>query len=151
VKPDDPPERIIVQHRHVAILVDAHRYAEELVCIGDITPEGEGVIVCVHVIADKTHVFRLPLFRQVSPLVGETATFSASARLAGNPWPAGQLVWRMVWLGSPDHERAKRQWERLFAALAVDDREDIFARFVKEELAIWSSRGTSEVSRSRER
>jgi hypothetical protein len=40
VKPDDPPERIIVQHLDVTILVDAHRYAEQLVCIGDIAPMG---------------------------------------------------------------------------------------------------------------
>jgi Helicase HerA, central domain len=63
VKPDDFPERIVVQHLDVAILVDAHRYAEELVCIGDIGSESEGVIFSIHAIADKAHVFRFPLFR----------------------------------------------------------------------------------------
>jgi hypothetical protein len=63
VKPDDRPHRIIDQHLNVAVLAHQHRNAEELVCIGDIAPESEGVIFSVHAIADKTHVFRFTLFR----------------------------------------------------------------------------------------
>ena len=77
-------------------------------------------------------------FIQVTPLVGETAWFSGSARLAGNPWPAGALLRRMVWLGSDSQEGAETIWQRLFGALAVADGDDVFARFLSEELAAWS-------------
>ncbi len=43
-------------------------------------------------------------FLQVSPLVGEAALFSGSARLAGNPWPAGTLIRRMIWLARIMHQ-----------------------------------------------
>jgi hypothetical protein len=77
-------------------------------------------------------------FLQVTPLVGETAWFSGSARLAGNPWPAGSLVRRMVWLGSPGQESAASIWRRLFEAIAVDDEDDVFARFLRDELRAWT-------------
>lgn len=77
-------------------------------------------------------------FLQVTPLVGETAWFSGSARLAGNPWPAGALVRRMIWLGSEGEAEAKNLWRSLFDALAVTDADDIFARFLRDELAAWS-------------
>ncbi|CAA7614220.1 conserved hypothetical protein [Magnetospirillum sp. LM-5] len=79
-------------------------------------------------------------FLQVSPLVGEAATFSGSARLAGNPWPAGALVRRMVWLGSPDADSAASTWDMLFTALGVDDEDDVFARFLRDELAAWTNK-----------
>ena len=79
-------------------------------------------------------------FLQVTPLVGETAWFSGSARLAGNPWPAGDLIRRMVWLGSVDDGSAKAEWQRLFDALAVHDDDDVFARFLRDELAAWTNR-----------
>ena len=79
-------------------------------------------------------------FLQVTPLVGETGWFSGSARLAGNPWPAGSLVRRMVWLGSPSLESATGIWQRLFGALSVDDEDDVFARFLRDELAAWTGK-----------
>jgi hypothetical protein len=79
-------------------------------------------------------------FIQVTPLVGETGWFSGSARLAGNPWPAGSIVRRMVWLGSSDSESAAACWRRLFGALAVDDDDDVFARFLRDELGAWTSK-----------
>jgi len=77
-------------------------------------------------------------FIQVTPLVGETASFSGSARLAGNPWPAGSLVRRMVWLGSPDAQAATGSWNKLFAALRVEEKDDVFARFLRDELVAWT-------------
>lgn len=76
-------------------------------------------------------------FLQVTPLVGETAAFSGSARLAGNPWPAGALVRQMIWLGSPDSASAQDIWSRLFHALGVHDDDDVFARFLRDEVAAW--------------
>jgi len=77
-------------------------------------------------------------FLQVTPLVGETASFSGSARLAGNPWPAGSLVRQMVWLGSPDAKTAQDTWSRLFQALCVHDDDDVFARFLRDEISAWT-------------
>lgn len=76
-------------------------------------------------------------FVQVTPLVPQTALFSGSARLSSNSWPAGALVRRMVWLGSPDQERASETWRSLFDALSVTDDDDIFARFLQAEIAAW--------------
>ncbi|WP_031213711.1 hypothetical protein [Mesorhizobium sp. L2C084A000] len=78
-------------------------------------------------------------FLQVTPLVGETASFSGSARLAGNPWPAGALVRQMVWLGSADSAAAQDIWSRLFHALGVHDDDDVFARFLRDEVSAWTS------------
>lgn len=77
-------------------------------------------------------------FLQVTPLVGETASFSGSARLAGNPWPAGALVRQMVWLGSANATAAQDIWSRLFNALAVHDDDDVFARFLRDEISAWT-------------
>jgi len=77
-------------------------------------------------------------FVQVTPLVPQAAAFSGSARLSSNSWPAGALVRRMVWLGSPDAVTAARSWQALFDALSVTDDDDIFARFLQAEIEAWS-------------
>lgn len=76
-------------------------------------------------------------FLQVSPIVGETAIFSGSARLAGNPWPAGMLTRRMIRMGLAGEAAAKADWDKLFAALSVEKQEDVFAQFMTEELRAW--------------
>ena len=76
-------------------------------------------------------------FVQIAPLVPQAAIFSGSARLSSNSWPAGALVRRMVWLGSPDSESAARTWSSLFRALSVSDEDDVFARFLQAEMAAW--------------
>jgi len=76
-------------------------------------------------------------FVQVTPLVPQAAVFSGSARLSSNSWPAGALVRRMVWLGSPDSTAAQNTWQALFDALSISDNDDIFARFLQAEIAAW--------------
>jgi len=76
-------------------------------------------------------------FLQITPLVPGAAIFSGSARLAGNPWKPGGLIRRMVWLGSKDLADAKILWEELFAALSVGENDDIFARWLQEEMSAW--------------
>lgn len=76
-------------------------------------------------------------FVQVTPLVPQAAIFSGSARLSSNSWPAGGLVRRMVWLGSPDHAAAAATWHSLFQALSVSEEDDVFARFLQSEMAAW--------------
>lgn len=77
-------------------------------------------------------------FVQVTPLVPQVATFSGSARLSSNSWPAGALVRRMVWLGSTDFQSASALWQRLFDALSVTETDDVFARFLQSEFEAWS-------------
>ncbi|WP_425998237.1 hypothetical protein [Caulobacter sp. DWR1-3-2b1] len=77
-------------------------------------------------------------FLQITPLVGETASFSGSARLAGNPWPAGALIRQMIWLGSPNPSAAQDTWGKLFHALGVHEDDDVFARFLRDEICAWT-------------
>src|SRR5690606_30880876 len=81
-------------------------------------------------------------FLQVTPLVPSVAIFSGSARMSGNSWPAGNLVRRMVWLGSRTHEAALTLWEDLFLALGVGQQDDVFARWLEQELFAWDIRST---------
>lgn len=76
-------------------------------------------------------------FVQVTPLVPQAAVFSGSARLSSNSWPAGALVRRMVWLGSPNDTAAAATWTSLFRGLSVSDEDDVFARFLQQEMAAW--------------
>jgi hypothetical protein len=76
-------------------------------------------------------------FLQVTPLIPAVATFSGSARLGPNPWTPGSLVRSMVWLGSSSHEEALKLWTALFTALSVDDKDDVFARWLEQEAATW--------------
>lgn len=78
-------------------------------------------------------------FLQVTPLVPQTAVFSGSARLGGNPWTAGTLIRRMVQLGSKDQGEAQAVWLSLFDALSVSDDDDIFARFLQDEVQAWTA------------
>lgn len=72
-------------------------------------------------------------FLQLCPLVPETALYSGSARATGNPWNPGLLIERMIRIGAPDFETAKQTWKRLFDALTVSDRDDIWARWLQQE------------------
>lgn len=102
--------------------------------------DGEGVHALLHSVLEspKTVNQSSKRFLQVTPLVGETASFSGSARLAGNPWPAGALVRQLVWQGSANDATARATWARLSEALQVHDNDDVFARFLRDEIAAWT-------------
>ena len=80
-------------------------------------------------------------FIQATPLVPQIGKFSGSARLTANSWPAGRLVRRMIWLGSKDADHAEATWNNLFDALSVDVHDDVFARFLQDELSAWAPGG----------
>lgn len=82
-------------------------------------------------------------FVQVSPLVPGAARFSGSARLSSNSWPAGNFIRRMAWLGSETHSSAASLWSDLFDALDVGAKDDVFARWLQEEIATWSDASPS--------
>lgn len=72
-------------------------------------------------------------FLQLCPVVPDVAIYSGSARLAGNSWNPGQLVQRMISLGSESDSAAEETWARLFDALSVNESDDIWARWLQEE------------------
>lgn len=76
-------------------------------------------------------------FLQVTPVVPGTSLFSGSARLSSNSWPAGSLIRRMVCLGSKNGTSAQQLWQKLFNALSVTDEDDIFARWLDQEISAW--------------
>jgi len=76
-------------------------------------------------------------FLQLTPLVPEVTRYSGSARLSGSPWSPGDLIERMVLLGSPSRMAAESLWERLFVALKVAGDDDVWARWLEAELAVW--------------
>lgn len=78
-------------------------------------------------------------FLQVTPLVPGSALFSGAARTNGNPWNPGNLVRRMVSIGSKDQEAAQALWEDLFLALSVVEDDDIFARWLEQETSCWGT------------
>ncbi len=72
-------------------------------------------------------------FLQLCPVVPDVALYSGSARLAGNSWNPGQLIQRMICLGSESDAAANATWGRLFDALSVTERDDVWVRWLQEE------------------
>lgn len=72
-------------------------------------------------------------FLSLSPVVPDAALYSGSARLSENSWNPGELVRRMVSLGAKDAVAAQVLWQRLFAALTVDEGDDVWARWLHKE------------------
>lgn len=72
-------------------------------------------------------------FLQLTPVVPDVALYSGSARLTANSWNPGELVARMVRMGSATEEEAAELWRRLFKALSVDEQDDVWARWLDHE------------------
>jgi hypothetical protein len=75
-------------------------------------------------------------FLQLMPVVPDIALYSGSARLAGNSWNPGMLVQRMIQLGCATQVEARDLWDRLYGALSVSAEDDIWARWLQEELQV---------------
>jgi hypothetical protein len=75
-------------------------------------------------------------FIQMTPVVPDISLYSGSARRTGNSWSAGQLVARMILLGSASRPEAERLWTRLCAALSVGDDDDVWARWLQREFEL---------------
>jgi len=72
-------------------------------------------------------------FLQLSPVVPDVSLYSGSARLTSNSWPAGQLIQRMIQVGTATEEAAEKLWCSLFVALSVGDADDVWARWLQDE------------------
>lgn len=85
-------------------------------------------------------------FLQLSPVVPDTSLYSGSARLAGNSWNAGELIARMVCLGTGNHTEANSVWADLHDGLSVTNTDDVWARWLQAE---FEARRTIEVDWNR--
>ncbi len=74
-------------------------------------------------------------FLQLTPVVPDIALYSGSARRAGNSWPAGALIERLVVMGSSSADHALIVWQKLFEALSVDSDDDMWAQWLADEFA----------------
>jgi hypothetical protein len=72
-------------------------------------------------------------FLQLCPIVPDVALYSGSARLSANSWNPGQLVERVVRLGSNSVDAAQALWSELHAGLTVGADDDIWARWLQGE------------------
>ncbi|WP_422472617.1 hypothetical protein [Endozoicomonas sp. ALB032] len=77
-------------------------------------------------------------FISVTPLVPEVSRFSGSARNTGSSWNPGGMIKNMVWLGSCGHDQALNLWRNLFESLSIVETDDVFARWLNEELHEWN-------------
>ncbi len=76
-------------------------------------------------------------FLQLMPLVPDLALYTSSARLRGNPWTPGDLVQRILGFSGHDVGEVEKTWKRTFEALTVDRGDDVWARYLAEELVSW--------------
>ena len=71
------------------------------------------------------------------PLVPDLALYTSSARLRKGSWPAGDLVQRTLGFSGYNVGEIEKTWKRIFDALTVDRTDDVWARFIAEELDTW--------------
>lgn len=76
---------------------------------------------------------------QFTPVVPFLSAFSGTARLGRNSWSPGNLIARMVLLGSDCQGDADRTWKAIHDGLTVDADDDIWARWLNSEFLIWKS------------
>jgi hypothetical protein len=76
-------------------------------------------------------------FLQLMPLVPELALYTSSARLRGNPWNPGDLIQRVLGYDACDFDDIEKTWKRIFETLDVDRSDDVWARFLAEEIVSW--------------
>lgn len=75
---------------------------------------------------------------QTTPLVPDATLYSMSARLKGNTWNPGNLVARMIALGSGDYNEALVVWQKLFDKLSIKvEEDDVWARLLQSEFESW--------------
>ena len=70
------------------------------------------------------------------PFVPDCTLYSNAARLSGNPWNPGNLIEKIILLGTDSEKEANNLWEDLFQALSCnheDEEEDFLARLVTQQ------------------
>lgn len=70
------------------------------------------------------------------PYVPDCTLYSSAARLRGQPWNPGNLIEKILLLGSGSQDRANELWEKLFTALSSkedNNQEDFLARLITRQ------------------
>jgi len=78
---------------------------------------------------------------QFTPLIPILSAFSGTARVKDKNWSPGNLIARMVLLGSDSQEAAAKTWASLHRYLKVDiDEDDLWARWLNKKFEMWKSK-----------
>ena len=72
-------------------------------------------------------------FMLLCPVVPGVAAYSGSARLTKNSWNPGNLVGRMVRMGSNSNEESEGIWKRIFNDLSIDSIDDPWSDLLRRE------------------
>ena len=110
---------------------------------GRIKPETWRTIIDRVIQSPKVSQQSSKRFLSLSPVVPDVALYSGSARLAGNPWNPGELVRRVIQMGAPAPGFASATWGELHAALSVQDKDDIWAKWLQQEFESRRAPGVS--------
>jgi hypothetical protein len=73
----------------------------------------------------------------ILPIVPELANYAAPVRLRGNPWNPGNLVGEVIVAGARNQQHAEAIWAELYTCLEVGTNDDVWARFLRQEVAAW--------------
>jgi hypothetical protein len=76
-------------------------------------------------------------FLQLTPLVPELALYTSAARLRGNTWNPGELIHNVIGYSPIELSGIEKTWKRIFESLDVTSSDDVWARFLAEELVSW--------------
>lgn len=106
------------------------------VAVGGIHPDTWGTVLHGILESPKQPNQSAKRFLSLSPIVPDVSLYSGSARLSGNSWNPGALVWRMVRLGCSTEEDARALWSRLFQTLSVTSSDDVWARWVDKQFLV---------------
>ena len=74
---------------------------------------------------------------QFTPLIPVFSAFSGTARVKDKNWSPGNLIARMVLLGSDSQEAAAKTWTLLHRYLEVGSDDDLWARWLNKEFEVW--------------
>ena len=69
---------------------------------------------------------------QLCPIVPDVALYSGSPRQKGNPWNPGELLKKLIIIGSRDEAEADAIWGQLFHAMSINANDDIWARWLDQ-------------------
>lgn len=69
---------------------------------------------------------------QLCPIIPDIALYSGSPRMRGNSWNPGELLKRIIIIGSINEAESSEVWKKLFEALSISDGDDVWARWLTE-------------------
>lgn len=74
-------------------------------------------------------------FLSLTPLVPDVALYSGAPRVGGIAWDPGDLIGRIIRLGSSGDADAEDLWKHFFASVSVGSGDDVWARWLQGQFA----------------